>query len=153
MIFVLFYIWEDARVWANWNYSFDKHLNYLGPISCFSPSWLPLRVHCQGSLWWPMAWWWATFLVYRNVRQHSLLVNKGRQQFFVHTWSLQLGHKIERKVLPLGCRIVFPMSLALLMSQEWMATMYEVSDCLHESVYSQLLDWAPSSPLNFFFLN
>ena len=37
-----FYIWEDARVWARWNRSSDMHLNYLGPISCFCPFWIPL---------------------------------------------------------------------------------------------------------------
>ena len=25
------------------NHSFDKHLNYLGAVSCFSPSWIPLE--------------------------------------------------------------------------------------------------------------
>ena len=31
---VLFYVWEDARVWAYWNHSFYMHFNYLGPVSC-----------------------------------------------------------------------------------------------------------------------
>ena len=34
-ILVLFYVWKDVRSWACWNYSFDMHLNYLGPLSCF----------------------------------------------------------------------------------------------------------------------
>ena len=50
MISVLFYVWKDTRVWAYWNYSFDTHLHYLGPVSCFSPSWIPLGVWLQ----WPM---------------------------------------------------------------------------------------------------
>ena len=29
---VLFYVWK--WVWDHWNYSFDVHLSYLGPISC-----------------------------------------------------------------------------------------------------------------------
>ena len=33
---MLFYTWEDARVWAHWNHSFDLHLSHLGPVSCFS---------------------------------------------------------------------------------------------------------------------
>ena len=37
---VLFYIWEDARVWAHWNHSFDVHLSYLGPVSCVCTSWV-----------------------------------------------------------------------------------------------------------------
>ena len=36
----LFYIWEDARVWAHWNHSFDMHLSYLGPVSCVFSSWV-----------------------------------------------------------------------------------------------------------------
>ena len=31
MILTLFYVWEDAKVWAYWNYSLDIHLEYLGP--------------------------------------------------------------------------------------------------------------------------
>ena len=29
-------VWEDARFWARWNYSFEVHLNCLGPVSPFS---------------------------------------------------------------------------------------------------------------------
>ena len=40
------------------NHSSDTHLNYLRPVSYFSPSWIPLRVHCQGSYsdWWFGGW-------------------------------------------------------------------------------------------------
>ena len=31
---VLFYIWEDARVWAYQTHSFHVHLSYPGPVSC-----------------------------------------------------------------------------------------------------------------------
>ena len=31
--FSAFYVWEDARVWAHWNYSFHMHLSYLEPVS------------------------------------------------------------------------------------------------------------------------
>ena len=31
MILVPFYLQEDARIWAQWNYSLDMHLRYLGP--------------------------------------------------------------------------------------------------------------------------
>ena len=37
----LFYVREDVRVWAHWNHSFDMHLNDLGLVNCFSPSWTP----------------------------------------------------------------------------------------------------------------
>ena len=33
--FVLFSLWEDAGVWAYWNDSFDRHLNYREPVSSF----------------------------------------------------------------------------------------------------------------------
>ena len=32
--FSTFQVWEDARVWAYWNHSFDMHLSYLGPVFC-----------------------------------------------------------------------------------------------------------------------
>ena len=32
---VLFYLWEDARVWSHWNHSFDMHLSFWEPGSCF----------------------------------------------------------------------------------------------------------------------
>ena len=43
----LFYVWEDARVWTYWNYSFDLHLSYLVPVFHFSPFWVP---YPQGAL-------------------------------------------------------------------------------------------------------
>ena len=36
---MLFYLWEDVRVWAHWNSSFDMHLSSLGPVSCVFSSW------------------------------------------------------------------------------------------------------------------
>ena len=41
MDLVLFFVWENARVWVHWNHSFDMHLSYLGPVSCSFPSWVP----------------------------------------------------------------------------------------------------------------
>ena len=55
---VLFYVWEDARVWAHWNHSFDS-LRYLGPVSCFFPILSHLREHHWGWLQWLRAWQWA----------------------------------------------------------------------------------------------
>ena len=37
---VLFYVWKDARVWAHWNHSFNKHLSSLGPVPCAFSSWV-----------------------------------------------------------------------------------------------------------------
>ena len=33
--FRLFSVCNDAGIWAHWNHSFDTHLSYLGPVSCF----------------------------------------------------------------------------------------------------------------------
>ena len=30
----IFYVWEDAKVWALGNHSFAMNLSYLGPVSC-----------------------------------------------------------------------------------------------------------------------
>ena len=55
MILVLFWVWEDARVWTHWNYSLDGHLDCLRPVSqaqnasCFSSMLNFLRAH----------YWWA----------------------------------------------------------------------------------------------
>ena len=50
---VLFYVWEDARVWTHWSRSFDVHLSSLGPGSCVFTTWVP-----QGLLWGVAAVWW-----------------------------------------------------------------------------------------------
>ena len=54
MSLALFSVREDARVWAYSNYSFDIHFNYLGPVSCFSPTYVPLRFTIKGGWrdWW-----------------------------------------------------------------------------------------------------
>ena len=35
------HVWEDVRVWAHWDHSFDLHPNCLEPASCSFPSWIP----------------------------------------------------------------------------------------------------------------
>ena len=37
---VLFYVWEDAKVWACWNHSFDILLSYLGLVSWVFTFWV-----------------------------------------------------------------------------------------------------------------
>ena len=51
MILVFFCVWEDARVWAYRNHSFDMHRNYLGPVSFFSILKSPQDVE-GGCGWW-----------------------------------------------------------------------------------------------------
>ena len=41
MNLALFSVWEEARVWAHGNHSFDLQLSYLWPVSCSFPSWVP----------------------------------------------------------------------------------------------------------------
>ena len=31
---LIFLLYKDAKVWAQWNHCFDIHLSYLGPVSC-----------------------------------------------------------------------------------------------------------------------
>ena len=52
---------------AHWNHSFDMHLSSLGPVSCFSPSWVPSGCNVWlvgggGRLQWLRAWQWAACL-------------------------------------------------------------------------------------------
>ena len=37
----VFYVWEDARVWAGWNHSFYRLLSYSESASCVFTSWAP----------------------------------------------------------------------------------------------------------------
>ena len=37
---VLFCVWEDTRVWAHWNHSFDMYVSCQGPVSCDFSSWV-----------------------------------------------------------------------------------------------------------------
>ena len=34
MNLALFYVWENAGVWAHWHHSFDVYLSYLAPVPC-----------------------------------------------------------------------------------------------------------------------
>jgi len=57
MNLVLFCVWENAKVLAYWNYSF----NYLGPVYSFFPAWIPSGYIMWGSC---RGWWLA---------QHNIL--------------------------------------------------------------------------------
>ena len=53
MNLVPFYAQEDVRVWDPLNHSFDIHLSYLEPVSCLSPSWIPLGCTVRDRVgWW-----------------------------------------------------------------------------------------------------
>lgn len=48
MNLALYCVWEDARVWAFWNHSFDMLHYNLRPVSCFLPSWIPSGCSIKG---------------------------------------------------------------------------------------------------------
>ena len=50
----LFYVWEDARVWAHWNHSSNVHLSCLGPVSHVFSAWVTLGCFNAG---WLQAGW------------------------------------------------------------------------------------------------
>ena len=55
---MLFYVWEDARIWAHWNHSFHIHLSYpIQPsILCFFTSWASLGLTIGSSCSLMAAW-------------------------------------------------------------------------------------------------
>ena len=73
IVLVLFCIGEDSIMRVYWNFFFDMHLSYLGPVSCFSPSWISLKVHNWGWLERLMALW-----------LNILCLQKWQETFFVH---------------------------------------------------------------------
>ena len=70
--FALFYIWEDARVWAHWNQSFDMHHSYLGPVSCFFTSWVSLGLTIGSGCSLMAARWQVFFSFLSSLRVHQL---------------------------------------------------------------------------------
>ena len=67
MTLALFYVWDDARVWAHWNHAFDMHLSCLGPVSCSFQSWVPSECASRGGCHTSVA---ATSFIYWYGRQH-----------------------------------------------------------------------------------
>lgn len=67
MTLALFYVWDDARVWAHWNHAFDTHLSCLGPVSCSFQSWVPSECASRGGCHTSVA---ATSFIYWYGRQH-----------------------------------------------------------------------------------
>ena len=81
---------------------FDMHLNYLGPIYCFSPSWIPsgciLGGYCNGwglvnrqhlSLSWDPSNPVVQCGCSVSMAAASFLDWYGQQHFFFHSWSLE----------------------------------------------------------------
>ena len=83
---MLFCVWKEARVWAHWDYSFNKHLNYQGQYLIFlhpeSPSGYTFReaVVADGL----MA---AASFVYWHARWPSLSTLPRRVLVFIKPWT------------------------------------------------------------------
>ena len=54
---LLFYVWEDMRIWVHWKHSFNLHLTCLGPVACFSLSWIPSGSLVGGGQQQLLTWW------------------------------------------------------------------------------------------------
>ena len=76
----LFYEWEDARVWAHWNHSFDMHLSCRGQYTLFI-SWIYFP---RGSPFGVAAIWWPLDGRYSSLSEFP----QGSQAH--HPWWLQL---------------------------------------------------------------
>ena len=72
----LFYVWEDARLWAHWNHSFDMHLTYLGPISSVFISWVSTGL-TTGSGYSLMATRWQVFFSFLSFLRADQLRLEG----------------------------------------------------------------------------
>ena len=84
MNLVLLCVWEDARVWAPWNHSFDMHPNHLGPVPCFSSSWIPSGCTIGGGC-----------TADGLMASTSFVYWCGRWHFFVHTCNSAFGFLIQ----------------------------------------------------------
>ena len=109
----LFCVLEDARVWAllsHWNHS-DMHLNYLGPESSFSPSWIPSGCTGLGGV-----GCWLNDFVYcchRQVFIHRFVQVLFRLLFTNPTFwlTLKLKQALRCNSLLLSTRQTFPVKL------------------------------------------
>ena len=85
IILVLFFVQEDPRVWAHWNHSFDVHYSCPGPVSCFSPSWVPsgwtvrVAAGAEGLMF-------TASFVYWNGRWHSLSTGVNKAGWWLKFW-------------------------------------------------------------------
>ena len=92
---MLFCVWKEARIWAHWDYSFNKHLNYQGQYLIFlhpespsilnpPPSWIPCTfraaVVADGFLA-------AVSFVYWRGRWPSLSTLPRRVLIFIKPWT------------------------------------------------------------------
>lgn len=84
---ILFYVQEDAGVWAPLRYSFHMYLNHLGPVSCVT-SWDFLF---SGSPWeWLQSRWQVFFSSLSSSRSSLQFLMAVRSLFTVTTGNIPL---------------------------------------------------------------
>ena len=107
---VLFYVWEDAKVWAHWNHSFHMHLSYLGLVSCVFPHpELTLGSGCN-----LMAVWWQIFFSFLSVLWLPL-------EGWNHWWLWHLCLLIQQEISHFPVRRLHPSEKARLsVSRFWL---------------------------------
>lgn len=76
-------MYGKMKVWAHWNHSFHMCLNYLGPVFCFSPSWV-LGMHYWRWLQWLKTSW----------SQHHLFIDKVAIFFCPHKTYVKFQSKM-----------------------------------------------------------
>ena len=70
-------MWEDTRVWAQWNFSSDRHLGYLQPVSCVFTSLASLALTIGSGCSLMAARWQVFFSFLRSLRAHKLTIDCG----------------------------------------------------------------------------
>ena len=79
MISPLFYEWENARLWTQWNCSLHMQINFLGPVSILLPVFSILKFlsgHTYKGMgsWWldPLLEWQATLPVHKAIYWNNI---------------------------------------------------------------------------------
>ena len=74
--FSTFLCMRRCKVWAYWNYPFDRHLSYLGPVSCVFSFWVPSGLTtgmaitrwlngCSTLFFFFFYWWHTVFFIHK----------------------------------------------------------------------------------------
>ena len=74
---VLFYVWEDARVWVHRRHSFDMHLSSLGPVTCVFHILSFPRTHHREWLQSDGCWMAGILSFLNSPRTHQLTIHGG----------------------------------------------------------------------------
>ena len=97
----LLYVWEDARVWAHWNHSFDLHFSYLGPVSWVFTSWVSSGLTVGSGYRLMAARCQVCFSCLSSLRAHKLSIHGGCSHWWLWDPCLLL------------CQAIFHFSLSI----------------------------------------